>query len=497
VTAAPKETSSKQEAPASVNKPVQKPNFEVRVGLFTLFAFMLFMYGQAWLKQFSIMHPPQRITVQFHDVAGLANNAPVNINGVRVGTVEKIELEQGGKGRVLARLKIKTEEATVPQGSTFTIQTLGLVGAKYIEITLPEEKPGEEPRPPIDPETVVVGDDPVRVELVINKIATNLNSMIGRLGSEESQHGLEDALKYSGETIKNINEAATKLNKNMDKIGAVATSVKSTSDRFGNVAGSANSFFVQGKGTLVRYSDLSSDLRKTSGKVNTMLDDPNMRGDIKETINSAKQTAETIRETMRELNGTLKDKDLRAEITGILQKVNKSTEDISKSMKEFGAISKDGVLRDDIKQIVLNAKEAVTKVEGIVSEPEFKSDLRKTIKKVESAAGNVDIAAQQMHQVLGAKRPLWKMLFGQPGKLKETKTTKTKTKKDGTVEKEVKETTESAAPKSEDASKETQEESKQELKQEIKEESKEESKMESTETPTAPGSEATEPNLLR
>lgn len=425
MTAAP-EKSSKQEAPASVNRPVDKPNFEVRVGLFTLFAFMLFMYGQAWLKQFSILHPPQRITVQFHDAAGLANNAPVNINGVRVGTVEKIQLED--KGRVLAHLKIKTEEATVPQGSTFTIQTLGMVGAKYIEISLPEETPGEEPRPPIDPETVVVGEDPVRVELVINKIATNLNRMIGRLGSDATQSGLADALQHSGETIKNINEAATKLNKNMDKISDVTTSVKNTSDRFGKVAQSADGFFVAGKSTLSHYSDLSTDLRKTSRKVNTLLDDPNMSGDIKETINSAKQTAETIRETMRELNGTLKDKDLRTDITNILERVNKSTTDISSSMKEFGAISNNGVLRDDIKQIVSNAKDAVTKVENLVSEPEFKTDLRKTIKKVESAAGNVDIAAQQMHQVLGQKRPLWKMMFGQPGKMKETKTTKTETK---------------------------------------------------------------------
>jgi phospholipid/cholesterol/gamma-HCH transport system substrate-binding protein len=430
VTASPKETTSKADAPVSVNRHVQKPNYEVRVGMFTLFAFMLFLYGQAWLKQFSIMHPPQRITVRFNDVAGLANNAPVNINGVRVGTVEKIELE--GKGLVLARLKIKTEEATVPQGSTFTIQTLGMVGAKYIEISLPEEIAGEEPRPPIDPDVVVVGEDPVRVELVINKIATNLNRVIGRLGDEATQKGLADALQHSGATIKTINEAATKLNKNMDKFSEVTTSVKTTSDRFGTVALKANGFFERGQGTFSDYSALSRDLRKTSGKVNTMLDDPNMRGDIKETINSAKQTAETIRETMKELNGTLKDKDLRTDITNILNRINNSTKDISVSMEKFGAITNNGELRDDIKQIVSNAKDAVTKVENLVSEPEFKSDLRKTIKKVESAAGNVDIAAQQMHQVLGQKHLLFKAMFGTLGKVKVEKKSKTETKKDGT-----------------------------------------------------------------
>lgn len=432
LTASPKETKQQrtEASPASVNKPVNKPNIEVRVGLFTVFAFIIFMYGQAWLKQFSIMHPPQKITVQFHDVAGLANNAPVNINGVRVGTVEKIELE--GKGRVLCRLKIKTEEATVPQGSTFTIQTLGLVGAKYIEISLPEEKPGEEPRPPIDPDTVVVGDDPVRVELVMNKIATNLNSMINRLSADETQEGLENALRTSGETIKNINEAALKLNKNMDKVSDVTASVKTTSDKFGKVASSADSFFHTSEGTMASYKDLSKNLQRTSSKVNSLLDDPKLGGDIKETIKMAQQTAASIQATMNELNGTLKDKDLRTDLLGALERVRVSTDNISRSMNELTKISNNGELRADLKTIVGDAKEAVSKVEGIMSEPEFKSDLRKTIKKVEDAATGVDTVTNQMHQILNKRSPLIKMIFGSPGRIKETKkTTTTEKKPDG------------------------------------------------------------------
>ncbi|MCA9801699.1 MAG: MCE family protein, partial [Cyanobacteria bacterium HKST-UBA02] len=71
-------------------------------------AMIMLLYGWTWLKSFSILHPPQLITVQFHDIAGLANNAPVNINGVRVGTVDRIDLK--GKGQVLVHLRIKTEE---------------------------------------------------------------------------------------------------------------------------------------------------------------------------------------------------------------------------------------------------------------------------------------------------------------------------------------------------------------------------------------------------
>ena len=71
-----------------------KPIYEVRVGLFAVGAVCLVTTGWGWLKGVSIMHPPQKFIAQFHDVAGLNNNAPVNINGVRVGVEERIELNK-------------------------------------------------------------------------------------------------------------------------------------------------------------------------------------------------------------------------------------------------------------------------------------------------------------------------------------------------------------------------------------------------------------------
>ena len=127
------------------NKPSQ-PNYEYRVGLFSVIALIIVFWGWSWLKDISL-RPPQRFDVKFHDIAGLTKNAPVQVNGVRVGTVEKIELR--GAGQVLCSLRIPAENTIIPQGSLITIQTLGLVGAKYIEITLPKQGPDEAMPPPI------------------------------------------------------------------------------------------------------------------------------------------------------------------------------------------------------------------------------------------------------------------------------------------------------------------------------------------------------------
>lgn len=403
-----------------------KPNYELRVGIFTLVAFLLLFYGWTWLKGFSLIHPPQMITVQFHDIAGLASNAPVNINGVRVGTVDQIDLK--GRGQVLCHLRIKTEEVVVPQGSKFTIQTLGLVGAKYVEITLPEEKPDDAPLPPIDPNTIVLGDDPVRVELVLNKIATNVNRMITDLGDSDTQSSLKDAIKHSGETIRNINEAAGKLNKNMDKVATAADTFTDTSKKIADVAAktstlasNANTFFVRGSGTLGSVGELSTDLKRASGKINKMLDSGTMVQDLKETLAIARDAAGSIRGALKQFDDTMKDEPVKKDLLAALDKVEKSTNSIAVSMQAVNKLAGDQSLRSDVKEIVGNLKDSVNKLDTMIDQPGFKDDIRTTVRKVNSAAENVDGAAQQLRHALDQKGLLWKLMLGRPGHIPDGK----------------------------------------------------------------------------
>lgn len=399
----------------------KKPSYDIElwVGVFVIVAMILLLYGWTWLKSFSILHPPQLITVQFHDIAGLANNAPVNINGVRVGTVDRIDLK--GKGQVLVHLRIKTEEVKVPQGSHFTIQTLGLVGAKYIEISLPEEKPGEEPLPIIENDTVVIGHDPVRLELIANKIASNVNEMISRVSDDETQSSFASALQNSGKTIENINQAASKLNNNMDKVIGAAESISKTSAKFAEVAdraknatASADSFFSKGSGAFSNVSGLSTELTTTSKKVNKILDNPG-------TVTELRETAKAARQLMSELNTTLKDKSLREDMKGMLGQISKSTENISHSMEAAQKIADDKGLRSDLAAVVRDAKESIEKVDKIISGPTFKTDLKTTMHKMESAATTIDVAAKQLSNILDKKSPLLHVMFGRPGNVEEAR----------------------------------------------------------------------------
>jgi len=373
----------------------------------------MFLYGWGWLRGLSILHPPQRFTVQFHDVAGLNNNAPVNVNGVRVGTVEKLSLKK--KGQVLVQLKINTEDVTIPRGSTFTIQTLGLVGAKYMEISLPDEKPGET-LPPLDQNSEVVGQDPVRVELVANKVATNL-AHIDFAGVEGT------------------------LSKNMERMAKAADSVQEAAQKFGGVAdeargatSNANHFFERGarsfdkvdavasgsRNSLDHFNAFADDWRTTSHKLNKVLDNPALTADLRDTMEKARQTVEVVQGTIKDLTKTASDPTLRQDMNTWLERLNTSSSNIYKSVQIVKDVSGDQALRSDLKGILSQARETMDKADTILSQPAFGSDLRSTLIRVRKASEDVDTVARQLHQVLDQKRPLVKMLFGRPGYMKET-----------------------------------------------------------------------------
>lgn len=409
---------------------MNQDRYDLRVGFFSLGALILLLYGWGWLKSFSPFDPPQVFWVRFHDVAGLSNNATVNVQGVRVGVVDQIsfKLPEGQteppdanskEPRVYTRLKISGIKLPIPKKAAVTIQTLGLVGAKYIEITLPQDMSAD--LEPIDPKVIVSGKDPVRVELVVNNIAEKINTVANAISSEEAASAVRD-----------LGAAARKMNKTMDKMPAITASIQRSSDaigatasRFGKtaeradrMADSANHFFNEGTHAFDSVETLAGGLSNTNKKVGKMLDNPDFSKDLRETVQMAKKTADTIQSTINDLGTSTQGKELRQDMLTILGRIQTSTGDIRQSMQMINKLSEDQGLRADLKDIVREAREAISKANDLVSEPTFKQDFSQTMGRVKTAANNVDLAAKQLHQILGKRAPLLQMLFGKPGEIK-------------------------------------------------------------------------------
>lgn len=78
------------------------------------------------------------LVARFPDIAGLAVGAPVRLAGVTVGTVTRIAVPKELQARAIeVELAIdRAVQARIREDSVASIQTVGLLGDKYVELTI-------------------------------------------------------------------------------------------------------------------------------------------------------------------------------------------------------------------------------------------------------------------------------------------------------------------------------------------------------------------------
>lgn len=102
---------------------------ETKVGLFAFIGIVILGICIYALGSFSITKGYE-ITVHFTDVSGLPAKSNVRLNGVEVGKVQELKLENG---EILAILKIN-EGVEIYKDSRFAIAATSLIGTNYLQI---------------------------------------------------------------------------------------------------------------------------------------------------------------------------------------------------------------------------------------------------------------------------------------------------------------------------------------------------------------------------
>ena len=109
----------------------------VRVGLFILIAFSMFCTGIFLVgRQKSHFGSYYRVRSEFKTVSGLNEGAEVRVGGIHKGTVRSIDLPKSPDGKIEVLMDLaKDTRAIVKKDSLAAIQSEGLLGDKYIEIS--------------------------------------------------------------------------------------------------------------------------------------------------------------------------------------------------------------------------------------------------------------------------------------------------------------------------------------------------------------------------
>jgi phospholipid/cholesterol/gamma-HCH transport system substrate-binding protein len=209
----------------------------------------------------------QKVTVQFKDVGGLDEKTAVRVAGVRVGRVTKIHLVEG---KALVEIELDRDVA-LRQGASASIESLGLLGEKYVELV-----PGPFGAPPLPDNAVIVGGVPVSfdeitklardIEVDIKEITRSLKDSIGGPEGEERLVSIVENMRVISEQVRAMVEA------NRMGVDATVANFREFSSAMNELVARVDSLVASNEGN---FSQGISNIREVSGKLETTADNLN------------------------------------------------------------------------------------------------------------------------------------------------------------------------------------------------------------------------------
>jgi len=142
---------------------------ELKVGIFIAVGIIIFFIIVFSIGDVYLMRKGYHVNFIFDFANGITESAPVRLAGVNVGQVDKINIffdEKAGKTKVRLNGWIEDENIRIERDSVAVINTLGLLGEKYLEIF-----PGRARSDILKDGDEIIGRNPVPTEVLTEKVA--------------------------------------------------------------------------------------------------------------------------------------------------------------------------------------------------------------------------------------------------------------------------------------------------------------------------------------
>ncbi|HNX81522.1 MAG TPA: MlaD family protein [Candidatus Omnitrophota bacterium] len=166
-----------------------KTKLELKVGIFVFLGLMVLMIFILMIGKIKTWAAGYQVKTTFNFVNGVKIGAPVRYAGVDVGEVKHIDINfegQSSKPKVTVISWVRND-IRIPNDSKVWVNTLGLLGEKYIEII-----PGKEIMSALGDGGTLVGTDPISMNEIgdlAHKIVADIDESIVRIKDGEGTVG--------------------------------------------------------------------------------------------------------------------------------------------------------------------------------------------------------------------------------------------------------------------------------------------------------------------
>jgi phospholipid/cholesterol/gamma-HCH transport system substrate-binding protein len=222
---------------------------EVKTGILAIGAILLLIFGYSFLEGTNLLQKNREFFVKYQNVEGLAEAAPVTINGLTVGKVQDISFANN-KGALVVKFSI-TKDFDFSKNSVVRIYSAGLIGGKSLGI-FPEydvndiAKSGDTLQGDVEDGMLTavskaLGPLEKKVNNTLNTVDTLLLS-VNAIVDEDTRKNLQEAIENLNKTLNSFSGVSENLNhilaNNTSKLDNTFTNLDTTAENFAKLSDS-------------------------------------------------------------------------------------------------------------------------------------------------------------------------------------------------------------------------------------------------------------------
>lgn len=198
------------------------------IGASVLLSLLILFFGIDYLKGINVFKSANYYSSSYTNVAGLAQSAPVTLNGFKVGLVRDIRYEYDNPGHVLVEFSLD-KELKLPIGSKAAIIT-DMLGTSTVELRMATGDQYYEVGSRIEGITPGGMMDKVSNEMLpsLMTIAPHIDSLIVALTAVATDPALVNSIKRLDNIMANLETSTGHLNEAMRGVPALVNSTNST-----------------------------------------------------------------------------------------------------------------------------------------------------------------------------------------------------------------------------------------------------------------------------
>jgi phospholipid/cholesterol/gamma-HCH transport system substrate-binding protein len=291
---------------------------EAKVGIFTLTAFILFMFIAAELAGFSLGgNKSYAVNVMFHDVTGLRRGNAVKYAGVDVGRIENI-----AAGEVGATVKlIIDKDIEIPRNALITIGSDGIMGEKFIAVMPPKDSYEGKLS---DGDTVYGRDEQGLEQLILsaNGVLEDIHALVNSMNKMFGDERLQKSVIESAENIR-------EMTANMNQLTAVLSRLAVNNE-------------ADIKSMIENFRQVGENMNRMTARIDAMLTEVDNDGqtarDLREALSNLNMTSRRIENMAKSMEGVITDPEVADDLKAALHSVRSASSKADKMLSQVSNI---------------------------------------------------------------------------------------------------------------------------------------------------------------